>query len=191
MGLALKAITRCNRDEISRVLDIRNEKSIRDAMYTDHVISKEEHHRYVNSLIDNASHKVFLVSKAKVGVIGAAGFSKIDHKHRKCDWAFYLSSSARGIGSAIEWAMIEYAFSQLKMEKLNCEVIETNSRVVKLHKAFGFVEEGFRQENIIKNGERIGVYFLGLTKRDWQLNRDAAYSKFGRIVRANEVVFFT
>ena len=46
--------------------------------------------------------------------------------------------------------------------------------VVKRHKSFGFVEEGFRRENIIKNGRRICVFFLGLTRSDWEKHKDQA-----------------
>lgn len=53
-------------------------------------------------------------------------------------------------------------------DKLNCEVIETNEAVVRLHVKFGFVEEGFRCENIVKNEQLIGVFFLGITRSDWE-----------------------
>ena len=68
------------------------------------------------------------------------------------------------------------------LEKLNCEVIETNKAVVSLHKKFGFIEEGFRRENIIKNGMRIGVSLLGLTKSKWMESRASVASKYHKVL---------
>ena len=65
---------------------------------------------------------------------------------------------------------------------MNCEVIETNGAVVKLHKKFGFMEEGFRRENIIKNIQRIGVFFLGLTKSDWINCEAEVLAKYKRVI---------
>ena len=107
----------------------------------------------------------------------------IDRLHLKSDWAFYLDASARGgLGDALVFSIIEFLFNDLELEKLNCEVIETNEAVVRLHNKFGFAEEGFRRENIIKNEKRMGVFFLGLTKNDWLKNRDAVSLKYGKAI---------
>lgn len=73
--------------------------------------------------------------------------------------------------------MLEYAFSSLNLEKLNCEVLEPMTYVVNLHKKFGFVEKGFRRQIIEKNRERFGVAMLGLTKSDWLSNKYETFEK--------------
>ena len=55
--------------------------------------------------------------------------------------------------------------------------MEPMTYVVNLHKKFGFVEEGFRRQNIEKNGERLGVVMLGLTKSDWLSNKYEVFEK--------------
>jgi UDP-4-amino-4,6-dideoxy-N-acetyl-beta-L-altrosamine N-acetyltransferase len=189
MNLTCRELIHCNDAAIMQLLNIRNELSVRSAMYTDHVISKEEHLQYISNLKTDSKNLIYVIFGDDNVPVGAAGYNKIDRKHLKTDWAFYLSSTARGIGSAIEWAMIERAFNELGMEKLNCEVIEANSRVVDLHKAFSFEEEGFLKENIIKEQRRIGVHLLGLSKRKWGESRDQVFQKFGRKVRANPIRF--
>ena len=42
---------------------------------------------------------------------------------------------------------------------------------------FSFEEEGFRRQNIEKNGKRIGVIMLGLTKPDWLSNKQEIFEK--------------
>ena len=38
----------------------------------------------------------------------------------------------------LEFFVIDYVFNELKLSKLNCEVIEHNDAVVRLHEKFGF-----------------------------------------------------
>ncbi len=48
-------------------------------------------------------------------------------------------------------------------------------------KKFLFEEEGFRKSNIIKEGKRIGVHFLGLTKEDWDTGKTDLFEKYKNI----------
>lgn len=59
------------------------------------------------------------------------------------------------------------------IEKLNCEVLETNPAVIKMHQKFGFELEGVRRKNILKDGSRIDVVLLGITKEEWKDKRPA------------------
>ena len=107
----------------------------------------------------------------------------------KSDWAFYLDKKVRGgLSAALEFNLINFVFDELGLEKLNCEVIETNYAVVKLHKKFSFSEEGFRRENIIKNKRRIGVHLLGLTKSDWLRDRAKIKARYEKIMEKFDLV---
>jgi len=140
-------------------------------MYTDHMIGLDEHLAWVDRLEKDTKQIVFVVFLNNK-VTGVVSINALDRLHKKSDWAFYLDDNARGgLGAALEYALLSYAFDTLGLEKLNCEVIETNPAVVKMHLKFGFVKEGFRRSNIIKNDARIGVHFLGLTKEDWAVKR--------------------
>ncbi|WP_158261059.1 MULTISPECIES: UDP-4-amino-4,6-dideoxy-N-acetyl-beta-L-altrosamine N-acetyltransferase [Pirellulaceae] len=163
----------------SRVRDIRNEDAVRKWMYTDHFISEDEHLAWLDQLRIDSKQRVFVVLNEDNNPLGAVSVNALDRRHRKSDWAFYLTSTSRGgMGAALEFAFIDFVFDTLALEKLNCEVLEGNDSVVKLHKKFGFVEEGFRRSNIIKEGRRIGVHLLGLLNCEWRTSRQAIYDKY-------------
>lgn len=183
--IILKSLVLCSPGQKREVRELRNQLSIRSQMYSEHEISLSEHLSYIDQLEWNKKQIVFAVLNEERRPIGLVSINAIDAIHKKADWAFYLAENERGgLGAALEYNIIEYVFNVLELEKLNCEVIETNKAVVKLHKKFNFLEEGFRRENIIKNEKRIGVYFLGLTKYDWLLNKALIFenhkSVFGR-----------
>lgn len=155
-----------------KVREIRNEVSVRRNMYTDHLISKEEHADWLTSLIGREDRQFFAVKQGD-DVIGGVGLSAINMKHKRADWAYFLTGAVRGagIGPALEFSMIDFAFEIFDLCKLNCEVIAWNSPVVKLHKRFGFVEEGTRRHHVWRNGAPHDVVLLGLTDDEWRKSR--------------------
>lgn len=167
----LREITKCNLEQKKEVREVRNLESVRRSMYTDHMIGLDEHLAWIDRLENDTKQIVFVVF-INNKVSGAVSINALDRLHKKSDWAFYLDDKARGgLGAALEYGLLNYAFDMLGLEKINCEVIETNPTIVKMHLKFGFLEEGFRRSNIIKNDSRIGVHFLGLTKEDWLVKR--------------------
>lgn len=182
VDVILREITHCSDDQKKAVRDVRNQASVRKSMYTEHEIPLKEHLAWVDRLSNDNRQIVFVVFVDDV-VSGVVSVNNIDRLHLKSDWAFYLDENVRGgLGASLEFKLINFVFDQLGLEKLNCEVIETNDSVVKLHKKFGFQEEGFRRENIVKNEQRIGVYFLGLTKSDWVVIKDTVLSQYGKVI---------
>jgi len=178
-NITLILLSALPREQQLLIRDIRNEESVRSVMYSDHLIGEEEHLKWIEHLKTDEYHIVFAIMESPYQPLGMVSVNNIDQFHLKCDWAYYLSPSERGgLGAAIEFYIIDYIFTQLHIEKLNCEVIESNSTVIKLHKKFAFQEEGFRKSNIIKSGHRIGVYFLGLTKEDWESEKKGIYDRY-------------
>ena len=83
--------------------------------------------------------------------------------------------------------MIKFVFNELGLEKLNCEVIESNKAVIKLHKKFGFIEEGLRRKNIVKDKKRTGVVFLGLAKSDWNNFESKVFDKYKKVIEKFDI----
>jgi len=162
---------------------MRNEANIRKWMYTDHIIELNEHLTWINKMRADDRQLVFVIMDENHCPIGVASVNDIDHRHKKANWAYYLLENKRGgLGSAVEYAMINFVFDTLDMQKLNCEVLEGNEAVVKLHKKFLFQEEGFRRSQIFKEGKYVGVHFLGLTQKDWQEGKGDFFKKYKRIL---------
>jgi UDP-4-amino-4,6-dideoxy-N-acetyl-beta-L-altrosamine N-acetyltransferase len=148
-------------------------------MYTDHLISEAEHLAWIQGLSGDDRQLVFAVLDGAHGPVGAVSISAWDRRNRKAEWAYYLAESARGgLGSALEFAFLEFCFQTLELEKLNCEVLQGNAAVVKLHKKFLFQDEGFRRSNILKQGRRWGVHLMGLTREDWANGQAALADRY-------------
>jgi len=178
-ALRFVSISAVSLQSLEHVRVIRNHPHIRKYMYTDHVISPDEHRCWLEGLEGDESRKVFVVFTADK-LVGLVSLSKISYQHGTADWAFYLDPEEQGggVGVQVEYALLEYAFDEEGLKKLNCEVLSTNPKVVKLHQKFGFQDEGFRRANIVKGKERIGVHLLGITADEWRLEKP----KFDKII---------
>lgn len=156
-----------------RILEIRNEANVRKNMYTDHVISKLEHAEWLTALSTAKDDRKFFAVLKDDEVIGGVGLSAINNNHKRADWAYFLSESAQGmgVGAAVEFKLLDFAFDVFDLKKLNCEVIAWNASVLKLHKRFGFVEEGLRRHHVRRGGQPHDVVLMGVTYDEWRNSR--------------------
>jgi UDP-4-amino-4,6-dideoxy-N-acetyl-beta-L-altrosamine N-acetyltransferase len=167
--LHFRNVTELSEADLSKILSIRNEPPVRNNMYTSHQIGVEEHKSWVDGLRSSPDRKFFSVEHGG-NIVGAAGLSAINFAHKRADWAFYISEAVqgRGIGSALEQQFLDLVFSTFDIEKLNCEVIEFNEKVIAMHERFGFRREGFRRDHVIRDGRKYGAVLLGITKAEWE-----------------------
>jgi UDP-4-amino-4,6-dideoxy-N-acetyl-beta-L-altrosamine N-acetyltransferase len=156
----------------------RNSDRVRMNMYTTHVIAADEHRAWFARLQNNPAAEAFLF-ELKGEPIGFLSFTDIDRDHDRAFWAFYLGdeNAPRGSGSVMECLALDHAFLTLGLHKLACEVIAFNAAVIKLHKRFGFVEEGVFRDDILREGQYHDVHRLALMRDDWLKVRDEMRAK--------------
>ncbi|OQY51864.1 MAG: UDP-4-amino-4,6-dideoxy-N-acetyl-beta-L-altrosamine N-acetyltransferase [Candidatus Parabeggiatoa sp. nov. 2] len=180
LKLKFRNILSVDEDTQSLVRTWRNSESERMFSYDDHYISEDEHSNWLRSLQNNEKHVLYVVFFNDLP-IGTVSLSNIRLKHKTADWAFGLAEEklrGKGVAGIMEYQLLEHAFGEFGLEKLNCEVFSTNEKVIRLHKKFGFKVEGIRRNNIIKGNERLDVILLGILSREWEEKRE----KLGKIL---------
>ncbi|WBS02786.1 UDP-4-amino-4,6-dideoxy-N-acetyl-beta-L-altrosamine N-acetyltransferase [Pseudoduganella sp. SL102] len=157
---------------LERIRELRNAPSVREHMYSDHEITADEHARWLDSLRGNEAQLAWVVLYHG-SIEGLVSLSAIRPRHRSAEWAFYLSPEmqGKGVGGVVEFLLLDLAFGACALEKLNCEVLATNPKVIAMHQKFGFTLEGTRRANVIKAGQRIDVALLGILAGEWQIQR--------------------
>jgi len=158
-------------DHLEMILQWRNEPSVRQNMYTSHEISFVEHERWFNSLEKDKS-KAYFIAVIDGIESGVVGFSEINSVQGIATWAFYTSPNApRGSGSLMEFYALDYAFNELQLHKLRCEVLSFNNVVVKLHTKFGFLVEGQHRDAFFDGSEYHDVFHLGIMATEWSQHK--------------------
>ena len=158
-----------------RVLGWRNAPDVRRFMYTDHVISPDEHGRWFAGLEGDQTRRYWIV-EARGQPVGLANLYDIDRRHQRSSWAYYLADpSVRGLGlgSFVEYWVLEHVFEELQLAKLWCEVLASNEPVWRLHQTFGFTLEARFRGHVVKEGAREDVLGLGILADEWRARRPA------------------
>jgi UDP-4-amino-4,6-dideoxy-N-acetyl-beta-L-altrosamine N-acetyltransferase len=162
--------------DILQIREWRNLPEIAEYMYTDHEISEEEHAQWFGGAINDPKRRYWVIELEGTSV-GLANLYDISELHNRAYWAFYLASPevrGRGVGSFAERFVMRYAFDELGLDKLGCEVLATNAAVVRMHQRYGFQIDGTLRRHVIKHGQRVDVVTLSLLREEWAAGRWAA-----------------
>ena len=159
--------------DLEMVLSWRNSERVRANMYTDHIISLEEHQTWVKKIKDEPTID-YLICEFQNHPIGLVNFTNIDKNNNKCYWGFYLGETATPLGSggALSFISMEYIFEIVDIRKVCSEVLSFNNKSLKLHKRLSFQEEGCFKKHIYKNLEYQDVICLALFQEDWLQNKN-------------------
>jgi UDP-4-amino-4,6-dideoxy-N-acetyl-beta-L-altrosamine N-acetyltransferase len=163
----------------AQLLGWRNAPHVAAYMYADHLIGQDEHDRWFARALGAPDRRYWIIERDGEGV-GLANLTRIDPVSRKCDWAYYLgetSTRGQGIGSCVEYIVLQQVFGPLGLNKLNCEVFLDNEAVWKLHQSFGFTREALFHEHVWKDGGFKDVVGLGILARDWANARPACEAR--------------
>jgi UDP-4-amino-4,6-dideoxy-N-acetyl-beta-L-altrosamine N-acetyltransferase len=163
-------------DDRDRLLAWRNQPEVARWMYSDHLISPEEHAGWFAAALADAGRRYWVI-EADARPVGLANLYDIAAEHRRCAWAYYLadpSTRGQGIGAYVEYWVLDHVFSELGLNKLWCEVLIGNEPVWKLHEGFGFTREALFREHVVKDGAPADVVGLGMLASDWAAQREAS-----------------
>ncbi|WP_082235527.1 GNAT family N-acetyltransferase [Halobacillus massiliensis] len=82
-------------------------------------------------------------------------------------------NQAKGHGSEAMELLINYAFHELNLHRLQLTVFEYNQHAISLYKKLGFTYEGAQREFVIRDGEAYDMLMYGLLQREWSERKAA------------------
>ena len=170
--------------DLKLILSWRNTLAVRKAMFTQHEISWDEHQAWFRRVQSDESKRWFLYLNQNNEASGVVYFTDLDAAQSIAFWGFYASPDAiSGTGLRMSLDALDKAFNELGLEKLNADVLGTNSRSLDMHKKVGFAEEGFFREYFFDGEKRVDVIRLGMLSSEWPQNRVLLVSRIADIAR--------
>lgn len=156
-------------DDASMVLAWRNAPEVAAHMYTDHVVTPEEHARWIAAVL-HADDRRYWIVQMDDHPVGLANVVRIDRANRRCEFGFYLGeASARGTGAAAAgmYILIRQAFDGLGLQRLTGEAMAENEAAIRLYRSLGFQQEGRLRAHVRRSGAFHDVIAFGLLAADW------------------------
>ncbi|GEL78481.1 UDP-4-amino-4,6-dideoxy-N-acetyl-beta-L-altrosamine N-acetyltransferase [Tenuibacillus multivorans] len=157
---------------LEKVLEWRNSEPIRSVMYSDHLITWDDHYAWYQriSTDDTSIVRLLFYNEKPVGLVN---FSNIDRKNCRCFWGFYIgeANAPKKSGTVMGLLALDMMFEDKNLNKICAEVIESNPKSLHYHKKLGFEEEGLFKKHILKNNQWMDITRLALFREQWKETR--------------------
>ena len=160
-------LTKLKQEHLEKVRLWRNSDHIAKYMISNDYISTEQQIEWFNKIKDNKTQEYFII-EANNNPIGLLSFVDIDSHNKTSSWGFYLGDTnyhSKGIGSKIMSLGIEYAFNNLKLKKLNAQILSFNKKSIDLHIKYGFKQETTIKNKITKDKKSYDLILMGLCSK--------------------------
>ncbi|GAB4056245.1 UDP-4-amino-4,6-dideoxy-N-acetyl-beta-L-altrosamine N-acetyltransferase [Spirosoma litoris] len=172
-------LTLLTENDIELVRIWRNSPEVAQYMYTSELITSEQQIAWFTRVQNDPTSRYWLI-EYNGKKIGLASLTGISQTLSSCYWAFYLGDTSirgGGLGAKIEFNVLEYVFKELRLNKLRCEVMTFNDKVISMHEKFGFRREAYYRQHVKKDGIWQDVVGLALLKQEWEAYRDVMRGK--------------
>ena len=103
-------------------------------------------------------------------IIGGIGLDGIRWTHGDCFVGIGLGERefwGKGYGTDAMKIILRYAFTELNLERVTLDVFEYNQRGVHSYEKAGFILEGRQRGQILREGRRWDVIYMGILRQDW------------------------
>ncbi|MCP1143748.1 UDP-4-amino-4,6-dideoxy-N-acetyl-beta-L-altrosamine N-acetyltransferase [Lysinibacillus endophyticus] len=158
-----------HREDLGKILDWRNQEFIRNVMFSDSIISWEQHITWYANLLksSNMISKIFTLDNEDYGILN---ITDIDLVSNKCNWGFYIGKNnpTKGAGLFLGFTSLEYIFSIMGIRKLCAEVLGSNLISQNFHDKLGFKLDGVLRKHIQRNEKFEDVLLYSIFNDEWQ-----------------------
>lgn len=153
-------------EDLDLLVSLRGNVESYDFFFEYEPINKQMTKDWWENSFKKSNEKNFIIAlKSNNKAIGTCALTDIDYRNKKAEFGrYYISPELNSSGSAIEAELLclEYGFNHLNLNKVFCNTLANNKKVLSLHKHFGFVEEGHLSKHIYKNGDYVDVKLYAL-----------------------------
>ena len=130
----------------------RNSEKIRKWMYTDHIISKDEHQKFLKGL-ENRNNSFYWLVRMWDNYIGVIDLLRVSFRNKNAYFGIYANPDSKipQIGRMLDTLAVKLVFECAGFHSLGLEVMQDNKYVINLHEEMGFVEEGKLKDFVLKD----------------------------------------
>lgn len=158
---------------LEKVRKWRNSDLINSVSLSHASISSEMQISWFEGIKNNLTELHWII-RVNAEDAGYGAIKKIDLQAGSCEFAsLYLGEEKylnTGAGAVAEFRIINFVFSEYpSIDKIYCEVLGFNTKVIQLHKRFGFIVESGSTEKLVFTDR--SVVSLSLSRLRWEENK--------------------
>ena len=102
--------------------------------------------------------------------IGHVGLYQIDSRIRRAEFGILIGDQGwqgKGVGRAVTRAVLTFAFRELNLHRVGCDVLATNKRAIHTWESVGFKLEGRIRDAQFRDGAYVDVLNMSMLESEW------------------------
>lgn len=129
----------------------------------------EEHNHFFERYCQKDNDYYFVAETKGAGQrIGTAAIYDVDYTAKNAEFGRLLVCEEHRLKAfEIAFLSLRFAFEELKLHKVYCQVQDGNQKALKFDRAIGFKQEGLFKQHYFDGHDLVDVYFLGMFKEDY------------------------
>lgn len=169
MGITIRPITV---EDTANVIRWRNNPAVLANFIYQKPFTEEDHLNWLNTKVFTGDTAQFIIEEtASKTPIGSVYLRDIDKVHQKGEFGIFIGEDlarGKGYGTLATKLILQYAFQELKLNKVFLRVFADNPSAIACYKKAGFVEEGLFRADVWINGQPRDMVFMGLLRSEWE-----------------------
>lgn len=162
------------RDDLPLIVRWRNQPQIWRNFFSRRFLSLAAQEQWFTRYLADESQRHFaVIPKGQQLPVGLVTLNDIDQINQKAEIGVFIGElnwQGKGIAHDAVKAVMDYAFTELNLRRLQLRVLSTNTRAIRLYHKLGFLEEGRLREAQFTKGGFIDVLVMGCLKNEWYQN---------------------
>lgn len=158
--------------DTDNVIKWRNSPSVMENFIFRTPLDREAHLNWYNNRVLTGDVAQFIIVDTDTNTdVGSVYLRDIDKQHKKCEFGIFIgeeSCRGKGIGSSAAKLIIDYAFQELKLNRVFLRVFAQNPRAIKSYEKAGFKHEGTFRDDVIIDGVAYDMVFMAILKEEWE-----------------------
>lgn len=134
-------------------------------------VSEAYEQKWVNDAIFNSRDIRLAVCDAETDTyIGNVYLTDIDYVNKSAESHILIGDKdywGKGIATDAYRLLLEYAFEELGLNRIEALVLDTNTASIRMHKKCGYMEEGIKRSSIYKNGTYHNQIILSILRSEY------------------------
>lgn len=114
-----------------------------------------------------------IVEEEKDEILGLVSLVCIDYMNQSAEFHIMIGekkNQGKGIGTFAVMAMLEHAFFNMNLQRVELTALEDNLRARSLYEKVGFVQEGIKRRAKYKNGKFLDMISYSILKEEYAGN---------------------
>lgn len=131
-------------------------------------VRREDHRRWFDRIRGAPDVEIFGIRRvADDKLIGSCQLNQIDRERRRASLQIRIGERdawGQGCGTEAVRLLLEHAFGNLGLERVELEVFADNERAIRAYRKTGFREQGVREAGVVIGGDPVDVVEMAIDR---------------------------